>query len=260
MSQKNQAQLVEEINLLIDTTGKRLTTGSNLKQIFTDLFDSYPNLITQIAVFGLKEYVTTGKSYVVGEGVLRNDELLQCITATSGAFNAAHWKKILTLATESVAGILEIATQGETLSGAVDNRIVTPLKLKQYVDPFLRKITVRIDPPGTQNLNTSPAVLIPKTDGEYTQLVSILARNRFNGAAFTTGDLRVRFKGTVAIVAAFSNAFYIANANYVEGVIPQSTYKSIISEDLELYNDTANDGNGNGIFEFDILYRKIIFA
>jgi hypothetical protein len=61
-----------------------------------------------------------------------------------------HWtivNKNLDQATETVAGIAAIATQAEVTTGTVDNKMVTPLKLKEELERFydVKGVTSRVN-------------------------------------------------------------------------------------------------------------------
>lgn len=68
-------------------------------------------------------------------------------TNTLKIWDGTAWKTSQPAASETVAGIAELATQAEVTAGTDDTRIVTPLKLKQAVDAL---------PPGTTVSATAP--------------------------------------------------------------------------------------------------------
>lgn len=80
-------------------------------------------------------------------------------------------------ATETTAGIAEIATQAETDGGSVDNVIVTPLKLANWSGRLRRTAQVIGDGTATQftvthNFNTRrPIVAVYRTSGAFDEVV-----------------------------------------------------------------------------------------
>lgn len=85
----------------------------------------------------------TATSYLVGKTVIESNKIYRCIVAhTSGTFAAdlsnGNWVEIsatasVPSASETTAGIAELATQTETNNGTDDTRIVTPLKLVTHL-------------------------------------------------------------------------------------------------------------------------------
>jgi hypothetical protein len=89
-------------------------------------------------------------------------------------------------ATESTAGIAEIATQSETDAGTDDQRIVTPLKLANW-SGRIRKYTTNIgDGSATQytvthNLNTRDVhVAVYRNSGNYDDVITEVERTSVN--------------------------------------------------------------------------------
>ena len=70
-------------------------------------------------------------------------------TNTLKIWDGTSWKTSQPAASETVAGIAEIATKAEVTAGTDDTRIVTPLKLKQAVDALPPGTTVAAAAPGT---------------------------------------------------------------------------------------------------------------
>jgi hypothetical protein len=100
-------------------------------------------------------------------------------------------------ASETVAGIAEIATQAETDGGTDDQRIVTPLKLANWAGR-IRKFTSTIgDGSSTQydlthNFNTRDVIVqVYKTSGNYDQVYCDVK-------AITTNAVRLNFSSAPA--------------------------------------------------------------
>lgn len=77
-------------------------------------------------------YVTTSGTFY-GENVAIGDSLINKTGANTALTDWIILEKNLDQATETNAGIAEIATQAETDAGTDDQRIVTPLKLATYI-------------------------------------------------------------------------------------------------------------------------------
>lgn len=96
MSQKTRAALVTEIDNKIYTNVTQDIEGDELNSVLKDQNDSYANLISDKLLFNLRNYSSTRGTYEVGEYAVQGGILYECITATSGAFNASHWSAIST--------------------------------------------------------------------------------------------------------------------------------------------------------------------
>jgi hypothetical protein len=93
----------------------------------------------QSAIYSLvtTQYTTDADPVTFTDGVSRNVHNINKIAISAGTGGALfssfvyyNWKTEQAFATETVRGILELATQGETDAGADDARAITALKLK----------------------------------------------------------------------------------------------------------------------------------
>lgn len=123
---------VEALIAAVNTT----VTGA---LIFKGAYDAAANapLLDATPIAGIKQgwtYVVTVNGTFFSEDVQAGDMI---IAKQDTPTTAAHWTVVnknipdIIQATETVAGIAEIATTAEVTAGTDDARIVTPLKLKQ---------------------------------------------------------------------------------------------------------------------------------
>ena len=136
-------------NTMASATSSNLPTAGSVKAYVDDRIASLGNLEGGFAagsatnfptsVGGTKKgdywYVTSAGTV---QGVVLNigDVLIAAIDSASPT-SAADWiflESNRDQATETVKGVAEIATQAETNAGTDDERIVTPLKLKTFID------------------------------------------------------------------------------------------------------------------------------
>lgn len=92
---------------------------------------------------------------------------------------------LLPPATETIKGVAEIATAAETATGTDDNRIVTPLKLKQRLDALASAVGVDIS-------------------GLTSALASLLART-IMGGGLVTGGGNLTASRTLTVAAALAS-------------------------------------------------------
>lgn len=121
----------------------------------------------------------------------------------TGAVTWASFGTAAPAATESTAGIAEIATQAETDAGTDDQRIVTPAKLANYAGRVRRYVTDIGDGSNTSytvthNLNTRDVnVAIRRNTGAYDYVIADVE-------ATTLNTVTIRF-----VSAPASNAFRV---------------------------------------------------
>jgi hypothetical protein len=81
------------VDAYIKTNGMGEITGPLQNELFTNILDSYPNLIDHAHMLGLNEYLET-KVYQPGNSVVFEGEIYKCNTQTSGTFEPADWEKL----------------------------------------------------------------------------------------------------------------------------------------------------------------------
>lgn len=118
---------------------------------------------------------------VVDEGTANADTSWRCdtvgITLGSTSLSFVSFGAAAPSASESTAGVAEIATQGETDAGSDDSRFITPLKLATYTNRKLKNSTTIGDGSATQidvthNFGTRDLVVyVRKNSGNYDQVL-----------------------------------------------------------------------------------------
>lgn len=138
-----------------------VVSGSFKFQGGYDAFSNSPNLDSLSSPNG----ILTGWTYIVTVQGQFFDEQLQVgdhiIAEINNPTLKSHWTIVpngINSATESITGIIRIASQAEVNAGALDNIAITPLKLKTFlgigVDKSLpRKYSIAVNPAGTANVS-----------------------------------------------------------------------------------------------------------
>lgn len=102
------------------------------------------------------------------------------------------------IASESTAGISELATQGETDTGTDDQRVITPLKLANYAGRAKRSVHTFGDNAATQytlthNLNTRAVIVqVRQNSGTYSEVICDVE-------ATTVNSVTVKFASAVPL-------------------------------------------------------------
>lgn len=186
----------------------RTDSGSTLGQLFAAIGTDITNLNS--AVVDLEALVNSGVG--TGTGVPTVTPAVLPFYVQTGVqadadaplenilwwWNGTAWLRIndiynaLPNATESAKGIAEIATQPEVDAGTDDTRIVTPLKLKNYVADNGGKIPVlSTDLGGVVPTAYEPYIWIDDTTTPHSVMIWSFAANAFvvAGAAGSSGPL-----------------------------------------------------------------------
>ena len=208
--------------VMYDTTLQRILydDGANLQTIanLTDvagLLDfkggynattNTPNLTSPVAgtIFKGDYYVVTTGGTFFGQVLAIGDSLFANI---NDPLTLADWTLVqgnVVLASETVAGIIEIANQSETDTGTDDQRAVTPLKLKtasflphKYTSPST-SVGSNVPVTITHNLNNSTPQVIIKRDSTGAEVV--LAVNNFTANTFDITKSGTNYNVTVGVV------------------------------------------------------------
>lgn len=112
MANKTTAQLRAYKDANITSNGINSNTGANHNTFLEDLLDSIANRTTDATLFGLFTY-DTGRSYIIGQGVMYATNLYVCTTNTTGTWNSGHWLQ-LTFGQIDVRRDREAVTKGGT--------------------------------------------------------------------------------------------------------------------------------------------------
>jgi hypothetical protein len=136
-------------NSLATATATNIATAGSIKAYVDNRIASLGNLEGGFAAGSSTNFPTSAGGTKAGDywyvtsagtvqGVILNigDVIIAAIDAASPTV-AANWiflESNRDQATETVKGVAEIATQAETNTGTDDERIVTPLKLKTFID------------------------------------------------------------------------------------------------------------------------------
>lgn len=136
-------------NTLATATGTNIATAGSIKTYVDNRVASLGNLEGGFAAGSATDFPTgsggTKKGdywYVTSAGtvqgvILNIGDVLVATIDNASPTSAADWiflESNRDQATETVKGVAEIATQSEVNTGTDDERIVTPLKLKTYLD------------------------------------------------------------------------------------------------------------------------------
>lgn len=136
-------------NTMATATSTNLPTAGSVKAYVDDRVASIGNLEGGFAAGSSTNFPTSAGGtkkgdywYVTSAGtvqgvVLNIGDVLVAAVDNASPTSAADWiflESNRDQATETVRGVAEIATQAETNTGTDDERIVTPLKLKTFID------------------------------------------------------------------------------------------------------------------------------
>jgi hypothetical protein len=158
-------QLIADLNTTI--AGSLVYKGGYDAATNTPLLDATPIAVTQGWT-----YVVTADGLFFTEQVHVGDMLIAKQTSPT---TLAHWTVVnknipdILDATESVAGIIEIATTAETTAGTDDTKAITPLKLKQALGTTG---TLSLAKKYTQTIGDGTLLLIPVTHNLGTSAVT----------------------------------------------------------------------------------------
>ena len=94
MSLKDRTTLLSEIATYINDNTANDITAEEVRQRLLDLTNSYPNLIDDSHLLGLREYEPT-KTYLTGFSCVYNGSVYKCTAAsTTGVFDAGDWEEL----------------------------------------------------------------------------------------------------------------------------------------------------------------------
>jgi hypothetical protein len=205
----------EEIALINDSTmatasGTNLATAGSIKAYVDSRVSALGNLEGGFAAGSATDFPIGSAGTKAGDywyvtsagtvhGVVLNvgDILIATIDAASVS-NAAEWIFVESnrdQASESIKGVAEIATQGETDAGTDDARIVTPLKLKTYIDNLVGGYA--------SNIGNASATSFLVTHGLNTKDVIVQVQENATGDIVFTD---VTATNTTQVTVAFATA------------------------------------------------------
>lgn len=168
---------------------------------------------------------------------IRAAEFAAGITDRSGATGAL---------TESIANALRI------LDAAIYNTTVFA-----YTQSLvMRTVTVTCSTADILSCNAVPKVIIPNPGaGYYNELISLVAENDFNSAAFEAGTDVLKFKYNGGVdVCEVPNAFIESGADMVHGGTVTSGVVITPAASIVMYCDSAPT-TGDGSFQITCTYR-----
>ncbi|HYD23844.1 MAG TPA: hypothetical protein VEB68_03540 [Croceibacterium sp.] len=125
-------------------------------------------------------------------------------------------------ATETVKGVAELATQPETDAGADDSRIVTPLKLKNFIDPIIAALEAIYDAAIaalTGRTITGAGLATGGGDASANRVITVAAASLAETNAGAIGDKAVVPSGLATILGNIAALFArtIAGGGLVTG-------------------------------------------
>lgn len=194
-------------NRILYDTGTTIETVANLNDV-TGLLDfkggydaltNTPDLTTPLAGSVLKGdfYVVTvdGVAFF-GEPLTVGDSLIAQIDNPSALTDWVVLNGNVVYASETVAGIIEIATQVETDGGTDDLRAITPLKLSTYVTnkaitkkvEFLSQLLSPLPLTLTHNLNTRQVQVSVYDSSTYVEYEVQIVATTVNSITITTNN------------------------------------------------------------------------
>lgn len=186
---------------------------SNLKapDDYNASVNTYPTLYKGVAVQeGDAFYITVAG--IMGTSVVNVGDLLVCKLDTPAQVDA-NWYVLESnrdQATETIKGVVALATQGETTTGTDDVKAITPLKLKQNIDS---KILDEDDMSSNSDthLSTQQSIKAYADNNDYlvsgsTGTHSILTK----GNAATGGDATGNYSTSFGYGSVASNAYAVA--------------------------------------------------
>lgn len=255
MALQNKTTLLALINADITTNGANGITGAELNTILANLNESGFNQIDDVHKL-FRNYDPT-KSYSVGLPCIYTGIIYQCSTATSGAFNIAHWTAIggggggatnLTLANNTSTTIDVLSDTGTDVTlpsatGSLAGLMPSADKVKtDYItvtgsanlDTMQTNIALKISGSGTSGY-------LPKYTGSLTQAIS---------SVYDTG---VGTIGLFGVTAPTQSIGMEGNSDRSIGVETRTTANEV-GRAISLYSGTATVGATNkGAGNFNIL-------
>ena len=93
MSKLDKVAILTKVNNYISSNGNNQITGLQVREVFTDILDSYPNTTSESHLLGLKDYMTT-VAYVSGNTVVYGGTIYVATASTQGAFDASKWREV----------------------------------------------------------------------------------------------------------------------------------------------------------------------
>lgn len=85
MAKLSRAALTTKINNWITTNGIKSNTGAHANEILRDIVDSFPNLLDDNGIIGLRDY-DPSDTYAEGDTAVYEGELYRAVGETTGAF------------------------------------------------------------------------------------------------------------------------------------------------------------------------------
>jgi hypothetical protein len=169
-----------------------------------DASTNTPNLTSGVGILKGDYYVVTVAGSFYGTPLEVGDSLFANVDAPVVLSSWTLVQANTVPASETVAGVIAIATQAETNAGTNDTKAITPLKLKsanflaqKYTSPSTSvgsNVAVTI----THNLNNSNPVVSIKRDS--TGALVTLAVNNFTANSFDVIKNGANYNVTVAVV------------------------------------------------------------
>lgn len=200
---------------------------------------------------GLTEYEASGLSYVQGtDGILYksvaasgpNTTVQNPVTDVSDTYWTVAFTKAVQ-ATETIAGIAELATTAEAQTGSNDTNIMTPLKTLQAIQQFGTDTlnTVRIDVASSSTVNLT--ALAPNT-----RHINITGTTTINGFTVASGQCYfVRFNAALTLT---NSTGLVTNraANIVTSVGDSCVIRATATNTVEiiLYTKAISQSLGDG--------------
>lgn len=179
--------------------------------------------------------------------------------AANGTFTTLANSYNLTAA-DYTAGI----TDGGGASGALTQNVVNGLRIldakiaeieSTAVSSVLTK-DITLSTADVLSLNAAPKVLLQGLSGRYYEIISAVAYNNFNSAAFEAGTakLEIKYLGGATIFE-FANAFIESGADAMYRAIPTTNDVMTVASVVAYCGTAPTPATGDGSITISITYR-----